>query len=218
MLVTLLASQFDTSAEADPTIVQDRWAVIEDINKDRLRVETTDDKVWTTLVQLYQNGSERWIGGIVESYINEWGFRFNPDTILVAVITIEVWQTTVRGISQNLGYWLGNMAVVGAKVVEIHPPVTYDATIDAYCYFETAHVSVALMMDGAPTGYNTPHTFTGLTGSHTFTVPNIDIEGDPFNRWSTGNTSTTITVSSGGTYTAYFGIRGRGGGAGRTRR
>jgi len=121
MLITVLRAQLNIFVSADPTSTQERWAIIEDINKDRIKVETTNDKVWAELVQLYQNKSQRWIGGIVETYINEWGFSFNPDTILVAEITIEMWQTTIRGISQNLGYWLGNMAVVGAKVIEIHP-------------------------------------------------------------------------------------------------
>ncbi|MGQ9459694.1 MAG: NosD domain-containing protein [Candidatus Bathyarchaeaceae archaeon] len=107
----------------DPIAAQERWAIIEDVHRDQLKVETTDDEVWAELVQLYKNGSQRWIGGIVEKYVNEWGFRFNPETILVAEITIEAWQTTIRGISENLDYWLGNMAVVGARVIHISQPV-----------------------------------------------------------------------------------------------
>jgi cell wall-associated NlpC family hydrolase len=76
-------------------------------------------------------------------------------------------------------------------------------TIDAYCNTEGVYISVPITMDGSPTGYNTPHTFTGLTGTHTFTVPSSDANGHPFKQWSTGSTSTTITVSS-GTYTAYY--------------
>jgi len=59
-------------------------------------------------------------------------------------------------------------------------------------------------MDGAPTGFNTPHNFTGLTGTHTFTVPNIDAWGNPFRQWFTGETSSTITVTADGTYTAQY--------------
>jgi hypothetical protein len=76
-------------------------------------------------------------------------------------------------------------------------------TIDAYCNTEGVYISVPITMDGSPTGYNTPRTFTGLTGTHTFTVPSSDANGHPFKQWSTGSTSTTITVSS-GTYTAYY--------------
>jgi hypothetical protein len=84
------------------------------------------------------------------------------------------------------------------------PPPTYDATITAYCNTEATSVSVAISMDGNPTGFNTPHTFTGLTGTHTFTVPNQDSSGHPFKQWNTGETTTTITISTGGTYTAYY--------------
>jgi len=122
MLITVLWSRCNILASAEPTTTQERWATIQDINKDQIKVETTSDKVWAELVELYQNQSQRWIGGIVEKYVNEWGFRFNPDTIMVAEVTIEAIQTTIRGISQNLGYWLGNMAVVAARVIEIHQP------------------------------------------------------------------------------------------------
>lgn len=120
MLITVLEIQSNICVSADSTTIQERWAIIQDVNSSQLMVETASDTVWATLVQLYQNRSQRWIGGIVETYVNEWGFRFNPDTILVAQITIEVWQTTIRGISQNLNYWLGNMAVVDARVIQIH--------------------------------------------------------------------------------------------------
>jgi len=83
---------------------------------------------------------------------------------------------------------------------------SYDVTIQAYCHTEGNPVSVAITMDGSPTGYNTPHTFTGLTGTHTFTVAETDQSGHPFKYWSSCETSTTITVTTGGTYTAYYGI------------
>jgi hypothetical protein len=81
---------------------------------------------------------------------------------------------------------------------------TYNATINAHCYTNGVDVSVGIAMDGSPTGYNTPHMFSGLTGSHTFTVPGVDPHGHPFNQWSTGETDTTITVTAGGTYTGYY--------------
>jgi hypothetical protein len=62
-------------------------------------------------------------------------------------------------------------------------------------------------MDGSPTGYTTPHTFTELGGTHSFTVPNTDPNEHEFKEWNTGETSTTITVSTAGTYTAYYGIK-----------
>ena len=125
LLFTVPQTSLRTSALANPKPAQERWAVIEDVQGDRLKVETVSEEVWAQLLQLYHNRSQRWIGGTVEKYENEWGFRFDPNTIIVAEVTIEVWQTTIRGISENLNYWLGETAVVGAKVTEIHqsPPV-----------------------------------------------------------------------------------------------
>jgi len=84
------------------------------------------------------------------------------------------------------------------------PPPTYDAAVAAHCNREGVDVSVSITMDGSSSGFNTPHPFTGLIGSHTFAVPASDGSGDPFINWNTGQTSTTITVSSAGTYTAYY--------------
>jgi hypothetical protein len=84
------------------------------------------------------------------------------------------------------------------------PPPTYDATINAHCNTEGSDVSVAITKDGTNSGYNTPHTFTGLTGTHTFAIPSTDSNGHSFKQWSTGSTSLSLPVSSGGTYTAYY--------------
>jgi len=98
-----------------------RWAVIEDINGDRMAVEPVSDLIWAELVQLHQNGTRMWVGGIVERYTNKWGFRFKPDTVTVAQFTAEGLQTTIKDISADIDYWLNlGWAYVGAKVVEIH--------------------------------------------------------------------------------------------------
>jgi ribosomal protein L18 len=99
-----------------------RWALIEDSNSDHLAVETTSDEVWSQLLQLNQNGSRLWIGGIVESYNNSWGFRFKPESLRTAEVTAEGLQATIRYISENLNVWLGQWAYVNGKVTEIHLP------------------------------------------------------------------------------------------------
>ena len=100
----------------------DRWAVIVDSKGDIIAVETTSDEVWNQLVELHEKDEERWIGGIVEEYGNKWGFRFRPDTIIIATITIEGAQSNIQGISADLEYWIdiwANVAYVWASVVEI---------------------------------------------------------------------------------------------------
>jgi len=84
------------------------------------------------------------------------------------------------------------------------PPPTYNVTIVGHCDAEGVDVGVAITEDGTLTGLTTPYTFTGLTGSHSFAVPGVDVNGHALKQWSTGSTSTTIAVSSGGTYTAYY--------------
>jgi len=98
-----------------------RWAVIEDINGDRMAVEPVRNHIWSELVQLNQNGTRMWVGGIVERYNDKWGFRFKPDSVTVAEVTAEGLQATIRDISANIDYWLSlGWAYVSAKVVEIH--------------------------------------------------------------------------------------------------
>jgi hypothetical protein len=84
------------------------------------------------------------------------------------------------------------------------PPPTYNVTIVGHCNAEGADVGVAITEDGVLTGLSTPHTFTGLTGSHNFTVPSVDANGHALKEWSTGSTTATIVVDSGGVHTAYY--------------
>ncbi len=101
----------------------DIWAVIEDSKRDIIAVETAEPSVWDSLVNLRNNQTKMWIGGVVEEYSNYWGFRFRPDTIVIAEITIEGAQSNIQGISGDLNYWINIWAketYVLAKVIEIH--------------------------------------------------------------------------------------------------
>ena len=89
-----------------------------------------------------------------------------------------------------------------APSVSTSPPPPYAATI--WSWDQDGWLSLPITMDGVSTGFSTPHTFQ-LTGTHTFTFPSTDSRGYAFTNWSTGQTSTTITVSSGGTFTARYG-------------
>lgn len=104
-----------------------RLAIIEDVNGDRIGVMPLNDDVWNTLVKLYHSGEAMWIGGKVETFINirpdpnyRWGFRFKSETIVVAGVTAEGLQSTLKDISQNLDYWLNlGYSYVFAKVTKI---------------------------------------------------------------------------------------------------
>jgi hypothetical protein len=82
--------------------------------------------------------------------------------------------------------------------------IPYAINVNSHCNTEDVDISVSITMDGSPTGYTTPHTFIDLTGTHNFTVPSSDPSGHSFKQWSTGSTSITIIITSGGTYTAYY--------------
>jgi len=80
----------------------------------------------------------------------------------------------------------------------------YSVAICANLCSGNSAVSVPITMDGLPTGYETPYTLTGLTGTHTFTVTTADANHDAFLDWENGERTTTITVSIGGVYTANY--------------
>jgi hypothetical protein len=103
-------------------------AIIEDTNGDRIGVEPTSSDVWDELVELYHSKEVMFIGGVVEVFIPiepdpnyPWGFHFKPETVIVAENVAEGLQTTIRGISEDVDYWIRiSPAYVLAKVVEIH--------------------------------------------------------------------------------------------------
>lgn len=100
-----------------------RWVVISDSRGDIIAVETNDQQIWNTIVDLNKNKTTMWIGGIVQLYGNKWGFRFNPNTIVIAEITIEGAQSNIIGISNDIDYWINTWAketYVLAQVIELY--------------------------------------------------------------------------------------------------
>jgi outer membrane protein assembly factor BamB len=115
-----------------------------------------------------------------------------------------VWRYTTGSPVASSPAVADGIVFVGSDDDNVYAFAPVDVTITAHCITEGADVNVQIAVDGSPTGYTTPHTFTSLTGPHTFTVPDTDPSGHPLNRWNTGETTTNIMVSSGGTYTAYY--------------
>jgi outer membrane protein assembly factor BamB/PKD repeat protein len=99
-----------------------------------------------------------------------------------------------------------NMATSSVTITVGLP--TYSVTINAHCNTEGVDVKVPITEDGSVTVFDTPYTFTGLAGTHSFTVPDTDPNGHPFAYWDTmnsGENSPTLSdVSSAGTHTAYY--------------
>jgi hypothetical protein len=81
---------------------------------------------------------------------------------------------------------------------------SYSATIWSWDSVD-GWLALPIIMDGVRTPYKTPHTFPGLNGSHTFTMPGKNARRRPFKEWSTDCRKSTITISAEGTYTARYG-------------
>lgn len=130
---------------------------------------------------------------------NSYGWQYSETTIPSSADKVGLYFLSDPTVHTYEGVYVDDVALAG----ELLPP-TYTATIWAWENV-SGWLAEPIQMDGAPTGYSTPHNFTGLTGTHTFTVPSTDIYGNPFKNWTTGETSTTITVNTvNGTYTAQY--------------
>jgi hypothetical protein len=82
----------------------------------------------------------------------------------------------------------------------------YDARIAAWTTAGWAVLPIT--MDGASTGFNTPHTFVDLKGTHKFTLPET-AKGYTLTEWNknaviVATTQRTVTVTSDGVYTAQY--------------
>jgi hypothetical protein len=100
----------------------------------------------------------------------------------------------------------GTLEVSGGGTYTARYYEIYSVKIDAFdTYSQEYLIGVMIDMDGTYSGWVTGqgHEFTGLHGTHTFTLPKIDVTRT-FSQWNTGETSTTITVTSGGTYTGRY--------------
>ena len=120
-----------------------------------------------------------------------------------------VWSYTTGGAVYSSPAAAEGMLYVGSQDDNVYcfgssQTYVYSVVICAHDYSENADVNVPITMDGLPTGYGTPYTATGLTGTHTFTVTTADANNNAFLDWEDGERTTTITVSSGGVYTAHY--------------
>jgi hypothetical protein len=94
--------------------------MVEDPGGDRLIIEVAPglDAI-DDLLDMHRSGGTRWVGGRIERYDNRFGFRFDPETIVVANFTAEGLQAVFfETIQNNFTYWqgLGHVYIEGRVV------------------------------------------------------------------------------------------------------
>ena len=93
--------------------------LVEDPSGDRMIVEAVDPEAIDHLVRQHGTGETKWVGGLIETFDNDYGFRFRPDTVVVANLTAGGLQAVYYDtISENLTYWqgLGQVYIEGRVV------------------------------------------------------------------------------------------------------
>lgn len=132
-------------------------------------------------------------------------FQYGESPIVCSFNQSGVWQVTFTN-SWNMianATYVSNLPSNSIYFSQIYT-LPYNVTITAHCLTENTDVNVSVAMDGSPTVSTTPYTFAELIGVHTFTVSSTDPQGHFFINWTTGETTSTVTVSNGGTLTAYY--------------
>ncbi len=121
IVVVAVAAAFALYSLTTPGPQKYNWCIIEDINGDRLKLEVADVDVWEQILAMEREGSTRWVGGKLIKADNEWGFTFDPHTIVVAEVTAEGFQTNLQQIKDDPDYWFHfNVVYIWARVVETH--------------------------------------------------------------------------------------------------
>lgn len=167
----------------------------------------SNDLSGTLTVQARKQGVSTWTDIATQSFTSSYGYSNRYGQYGDYYDLSTSWTPSEAGTFEVRIVYGGNHyfnpVTSSSSLITVGQP-TYDVTIYAHCNTESADISVQVKKDSDTSGPNTPTTFTGLAGTHSFTVPSSDGSGHAFKQWSTGETSTTLTVSSGGTYTAYY--------------
>ncbi len=82
--------------------------LVDDPNGGRMEilVDPSRQEARDALMEMHATGAALWVGGEIESFDNAFGFRFKPDTIVVADFTVEGAQAVFyRTIQDDFAYW-----------------------------------------------------------------------------------------------------------------
>ncbi|TRZ53779.1 MAG: hypothetical protein D4S01_00660 [Dehalococcoidia bacterium] len=114
-----------------------RWAVIEDLNGDRIAIETESNELWDELTAFQNNKIERFFGSNIEEYNNKWGFRYNPENLEIREFAVEEKQTTIERVNKNITYWMSlDRVYIRATITQIHGEFVGKSDDLTYLLFE----------------------------------------------------------------------------------
>ena len=84
--------------------------LVEDPRGDRMvvLVDAERNETIDALMEMHRTRKPKWVGGRIEIYDNEFGFRFKPETVIVAQYTAEGLQAVYyHVIQEDFDYWQG---------------------------------------------------------------------------------------------------------------
>jgi hypothetical protein len=114
-------------------------------------------------------------------------------------------KTRINTLEASVAELQSRIDSLNASLLELQYQIDNMYLVNVKACIHACPISVNITKDGIPLGFTTPATFV-LTRNHTFTVPSFDSSNHLFKQWSTGSTNTTITITSGGEYVAYYDV------------
>ncbi|GEM_PF-1377001 len=101
--------------------------VVEDGNGDRMniKVRSSNQKAFDALTSMAKTGETKWVGGKIQSFKNDYGFRFESDTVIVAeTVPQESEASQFEAVQKAFDYWETLDAVyISGKVVSVQDKI-----------------------------------------------------------------------------------------------
>ena len=110
-IVLVLAALLAGSCGDGPSGPRGEWPfLLRDAHQETMTVRIEDAAVAAQAIRLVGSGEPRFVIGALRAgnggFNQPWSWHLDPSTIQIAVITIEACQTDIRGVEDDLEYWL----------------------------------------------------------------------------------------------------------------
>lgn len=141
--------------------------LVEDIDGDQMTIHVSPNRqeAIEALMEMSRTGERMWVGGEIERYENEFGFRFKPDTIVVAEITaVERQASKYKFIQDDFEYWkgLGTIYILGKVVGETQNEVPVDRQEVAVNYQDSVFYVTTSFSNGSVISADIVPDFTSI--------------------------------------------------------